>query len=114
MRLTIHGHIPGKKNMYLRSKNGRMFKNRALQDQVDSITLQIITQCREKFVKPSITAHFVCPDARSDLDNKWTTVEDCLVQAGVIENDNLNHLKGPITISGEVTRGSEFAIVEIL
>jgi len=115
MRIIIKGHIPGKKNLYLRSKNGRMFKNASLQAEIDAITRQILMQTGniQPLVHPTIRAHFVCSDARSDIDNKWTTVQDCLVAAQVIENDNLNHLSGPITISGTVERGTEFTTIEI-
>ena len=116
MRIIIKGHIPGKKNLYLRSKNGRMFKNSALQAEIDAITRQILMQAGniQPLVHPTIRAHFVCSDARSDIDNKWTTVQDCLVKAGVLINDNLKHLRGPITISGEVVRGREEASIEIM
>ena len=114
MRLTIEGPVPSKKNAYSRSKSGRMFKNKALQAKIDAIVIQIQAQYKGKpLMRPSISVHFVCKDQRSDLDNKYTCLQDCLVLAGVLDDDNLNHLRGPITISGSVGKGQELTWVEI-
>jgi Holliday junction resolvase RusA-like endonuclease len=115
MKITIIGHVPSKKNQYLRSKNGRMFRNSKLVAEIDAITWQIKAQTKnlKPLDNPSINAHFVCPDRRSDMDNKWTCIQDCLVAGGVLENDNLNHLRGPITLSATIVPGEEYTIIDI-
>jgi Holliday junction resolvase RusA-like endonuclease len=115
VRLVLEGHVPSKKNLLRRSKNGGMFRNREVSKYIDAITLQAkaLWGGRAPLSKPRIEATFYCKDQRGDLDNKWTTVQDCLVAAGVIENDNLKSLPGPITFGGVVDK-NERVVVEIV
>lgn len=112
MRIILEGPVPSKKNLLRRSKDGRLFRDHSVAEQIEALTRQAQMQWRrDPAVNPAIRAHFYCRDQRSDIDNKWTTVQDCLVAAGVLKNDNLKHLAGPITISGEV--GEERVVIEL-
>ena len=86
--------------MLRRSKNGGMFRNSAVVAQIDSLTLQAKAtwQGRDALVCQPISALFYVTDQRSDIDNKWTTVLDCLVKAGVLKNDNIKNGPKPQTI----------------
>jgi hypothetical protein len=103
MRLIINGPIPSKKNAYAQTRAGRRFRPKELVRQINWIIWQIKagTGNIAQLERPSIKAHFVCTDLKGDLDNKWTTLQDCLVASGLLVNDNLKHLCGPITITGE-------------
>lgn len=114
--LKLRGPIPSKKNMLRRSKNGGMFRDRAISDKIDALTDQAILQWGERkaLVRPAISALFLVCDERSDIDNKWTTVLDCLVRANVLENDNIKNGPRPQTIDWrKSTTGEEGVIVEI-
>ena len=98
--LQIHGKIPSKKNLLRRRKNGGMFRVRKVADRIDGITSQIAEAWggREPMDRPALRAVFRIVDHRSDVDNKYTTVQDCLTKAGVLINDNTRHGPKPITI----------------
>lgn len=103
MKLILRGHIPGKKNMLRRSKNGGLYRDASVSKQIDALILQAKAQWKgnKPFEKARIEMAFVFRDQRSDLDNKLTCALDILVQAGIIENDNLKHLR-EIYVSGHV------------
>ena len=98
MKLILLGHVPGKKNLLRRSKNGGMFRDAAVAEQISKITYQARCQWkdREPLVRPAAKVLFHITDMRSDLDNKWTTVLDCLKDAGVIKNDNIKNGPRPV------------------
>jgi Holliday junction resolvase RusA-like endonuclease len=104
MKFTIMGHVPGKKNAYMQTKDGRRFKPADVKKQIDWITWQIKAETGNiaPLDKPSIRVHFICDSGRADLDNKYTTIQDCLVKAGILINDNLKHLDHYGPVSGEV------------
>ncbi len=114
MKIILRGPIPGKKNLLRRSRNGGLFRDKNVSAQIELLRLQAMAQWIRKIPmdKPALAIHFTCLDQRADLDNKATTVLDCLVGAGVLVNDNLKHLPGPITISGEV--GEEEMCIVVL
>jgi hypothetical protein len=102
--IELLGHIPGKKNLLRRSRNGGLHRDAEVTAQIDDLVLQAACQWRRRtpLEHPRIVAEFYVRDRRGDLDNKWTTVQDVLVRAGVLRNDNLAHLRGPVTFSGRV------------
>ena len=101
LTLVLWGFIPSKKNLY-RSHGSRRFKDAKLSKQIEDLEWQITGQAGNiaPFIRPAIKAHFVCKDYRSDLDNKWTCIQDALVSTGLLKDDNLKHLCGPIVITG--------------
>jgi len=98
LTITVWGHVPGKKNSYgYSSRTGRRFVDPVMKRQINDIIIQIGSQAGNiaPFDNPAISYKLVCRDARGDRDNKITTLQDCLVKAGVLVNDNIAHLNGP-------------------
>lgn len=100
--LTIHGPIPAKKNRWHRGKGGRMYYDRPeVAGQIESITHQLaVLWRRDPISGATVDIIFYCKDRRGDLDNMLTTLLDCMKTAGVIVDDNLLHLPGPVTYRG--------------
>jgi hypothetical protein len=98
-QFKLQGHIPGKKNLLRRSKNGGMFRDEDISVQINLLTLQAKRQWigRARLDVPRAHFMFYVMDQRSDLDNKLTTILDCLKAAGVIVNDNIKHGPRPVT-----------------
>ena len=113
--LTLLGHVPAKKNEWKRAGRGGIYFDRdATKPEIDSLTLQARKQWRrDPAHEPSIMATFYVRDGRGDLDNKYTTVQDCLVKAGVLRSDNVKHLPGPIGFRGVVDK-NERTVIELL
>jgi Holliday junction resolvase RusA-like endonuclease len=114
--IKLQGPIVSKKNLLRRSKNGGMFRDTAIAKQIEAITWQAKAQWgnREPLDRPKISAMFIVTDERSDIDNKWTTVLDCLVAGGVLINDNIKHGPRPQTIDWRKSViGEEGCLVEI-
>lgn len=91
--LILFGHVPSKKNAY-RSHGKRRFKDPVILKQIEKLNQQIKDQVdRIELSNPMIRAQFVVRDFRGDLDNKWTTIQDCLVEMGVLKNDSMAHVR---------------------
>jgi len=112
MQITITGPIPSKKNR-LRPRKDRKGYFNPDKGRLQDIVYQILMQKgnTEPLNQPSIMVHFKCSNGRGDLDGKWTTLMDCLVKARVLVNDNLRHLPGPVTYSGEIADVDEATII---
>ena len=114
--LTLLGPVPAKKNRWHRGKNGAVYFDRdGIEQEIDSLLLQARSQWKRPPAKhPAIIVTFHVRDARGDLDNKYSTLQDVLVDAGVLRNDNVKHLPGPIGFRGVVDKANERTVVEIL
>ena len=103
-RLTIKGHVPSKKNLWKRRRGGGLYIASADAKELESLLWQVKGQWSwGPLHRPSIYARFFVLDGRSDLDNKWTAVQDVLVAAGVLTNDSIASLPGPITTEAILT-----------
>ena len=114
--LTLAGHVPAKKNRWHRSSAGAVyFDQKGIQAQIDALVLQAQSQWRGRAPadKPAIMVTFHVRDGRGDLDNKYTTLQDALVTAGVLKSDNVKHLPGPIGFRGLVDK-DERTVVELM
>jgi len=113
--LTLVGHVPAKKNEWKRARGGGIYFDRhETRPEIDSLVLQARAQWRrDPADKPSIIATFYVRDGRGDLDNRYTTVQDVLVKAGVLQGDNVKHLPGPIGFRGVVSK-EERTVIELL
>ena len=100
MKITVLGRIPSKKNnksaLVIRGRaiiitNGKHKKwendaKRQVLPQVQGMPLPHVPTGRVEF-------HFYAPDKRrTDLSNKWESVADMLVEAGILEDDNTDIL----------------------
>lgn len=113
-RLILSGHVPSKKNLYRRSKDGRLFLDTKVADQIKVLTKQAKSQWTETALEhPNVWATFFVRDARGDRDNKWATVSDVLQDAGVIRNDNVARFNGRLVIQPAVIDKRERVVVDI-
>lgn len=94
MTLTLLGHVATKKNGKA-AFNGRVVQTRAKKADLDSLILQARQQWggRPPMETACISAAFFVRDGRSDLDGKYTTLQDVLVKAGVLRNDSIARVK---------------------
>ena len=107
-RLVLDGRVPSKKNCLRPSRYGGLHQDPVAKQCIESLVLQASSQwIEEPLVQPTMVVRFFVPDARSDLDNKLVTTIDVLVKAGVLKNDNMNNLSGPITFMGFIDPDSE-------
>ena len=88
--------IPSKKNQYRRGRGKSFYKP----DEIIEFEEDALIQIKEKIAKQKIRnlpfrnpvkieMFFICDSFRADLDNKFTTIQDLLVWAGILTNDNL-------------------------
>lgn len=114
VRLVIPGDVPGKKNM-LRIGKGRMFRDGAVAAQIDALTWRIKERwgSEKPMQRARVTAYFYVLDGRGDIDNKYTTLQDCLVRAGVIKGDTIARIPGFSAQAEIISEGEESVIVEL-
>jgi Holliday junction resolvase RusA-like endonuclease len=113
-QITLRGHTPSKKNLYRRSKNGRLFLNEEVKAQIDGLILQANSQWRAKPLEhPDVSVTFFVRDARGDRDNKWATISDVLQVANVIVNDNVARFNGRLVIQPAVIDTEERVVIEL-
>jgi len=94
MTLVLRGGVPSKKNSYRRSAGGGMHRPANVKALIDSLVLQARNQWQGKppLEGALVRMGFVVKDGASDLDNKLTTMLDCLVTAGVLRNDSIKRV----------------------
>lgn len=112
--IELCGAIPSKKNSRINCGNGRSFPSvKYTQWQYDAIK-QVRIQTKERFIKPvsiSVIIYFGTK-ARSDLDNRLTSIMDMLVEALVITDDKWQCVP-KISISAEYRKNNHGAIISI-
>jgi len=93
--LELEGEVKSKKNQYRRGRYGGMYKPKEVVDSEESILGQIKEQLIKfqaielPFERPvEIMMFFEVDNFRKDFDNQYTTLQDILVKAKVIKNDN--------------------------
>lgn len=113
--VTIAGHVPAKKNGKHAWK-GRVVIDPAARSEADWLTLQLRRWWgRREPIGFVNRLGCLCSvrDGRSDLDGKFTTIQDCLVEAGVLVNDSIARV--PLIWCGSNrTKGEETAEIEIV
>lgn len=90
--LSLTGHVPSKKNNYRRTRSGGLMVDPEIQSHINALVDEARLKWgkRQPFKKAIIAADFYVRDRRADLDNKYVTLSDVLVKAGVLANDNIN------------------------
>ena len=87
LNLTINGNIPSKKNRYQISR-GRMYKPKEITDFEYSALMQLRGQYKKDPIETDVEVTMKFYLLRDkDGDNLFTTIADCLQNAGVIKND---------------------------
>jgi Holliday junction resolvase RusA-like endonuclease len=96
IEIEFRGHVPSKKNSYSpRKDKPGLFKNTALQAQLDRLALQIPADVRGICLEsPDLHFYFTYEKANWDPDNAMTTVIDLLVEYCVLRDDNLRRCNG--------------------
>ncbi len=117
VKLTLYGPCPSKKNLYRRSRDGRLFLDNEVKMRLDSLTIQARAQWggHQPVKHPDMRVTFYFATGRPDRDNRLSAVLDCLQEAGVIPNDNAAQFNGTVTIQPAVfvSAGKEKVEVEI-
>lgn len=110
----LRGRCPSKKNSRLIA-HGRLITKPAYQADLQSLTLQ----ARAAWAgKPPLTdcdldLFFRVSSFAQDLDNAATACIDCLRDAGVLMNDNMNHVKCLFARRLRVSKGHEGVTVRV-
>lgn len=94
--LLMHGHCPSKKNLWETGPNGQVFLNAEVKGQIENLTLQALLHWnnRPPVEHPEITIRLYVGAKRQDRDGMFTTLLDCLQDAGVLVNDNISRNNG--------------------
>jgi Holliday junction resolvase RusA-like endonuclease len=96
-RLLFKGPVPGKKDsMHPRKDRKGYYLDPIHAAQIEALMWQARKQWtgKEPIEKPQrIATHFFVLNGRSDLDSKYTTIQDVLVKARVIRNDSIARVK---------------------
>lgn len=96
VRLSLLGPCPAKKNLWKTARNGRKYIDQITRAQIDSLTVQARSQWGRNppVESPEMEFTFFVAAARRDQDGMYTTVLDCLQEAGVLVNDNIKRNNG--------------------
>jgi Holliday junction resolvase RusA-like endonuclease len=115
--LILRGPCPSKKNLYRRSRDGRLFLNTEVKTRLDSLTIQARSQWNghEPVKHPEMSVTFYFSSGRPDRDNRLSAILDCLQEAGVIFNDNAKQFNGRLVLQPAVfvSEGKEKVEVQI-
>jgi Holliday junction resolvase RusA-like endonuclease len=112
--IVLHGHCPSKKNLWKRGKGGRTYIDSDVKAVIDALTAQARAQWNhEPVTHPQICVQFFARDRRRDRDNMFTTVLDCLREAGVIVNDNIAQFNGTLVLLPAVIDQNERVTIEV-
>lgn len=88
---SITGHVPAKKNGK-HSYKGRVVIDAKARAEANWLTCQLRRWWGRKPALEAVSnidIDFHVRSGRADLDGKYTTVQDCLVEAGVLVNDSI-------------------------
>ena len=115
VEIILLGHVPSKKNRYTPRKGGKgFFKNSDLQTELDRLAMQIPAEARDlRLEHPDVAFFFTYTKANWDRDNAVQCLMDLLVQYKTLEDDNLAHCNGTITIHPAV-RGEQDSVRIVL
>lgn len=93
--IPVPGGVPSKKNLLRRSKNGRLYYDKAIKSVIDVMEMEARLKWggRPPLTDVRIRFHFGISSRRRDLDNCEVTTFDCLVRAGVLRNDSAKHIR---------------------
>ena len=98
MKLTIPGQTPSKKNSRINTRSGRSFPSKRYAEwhKNSSLYLESILEklTPERFGKVTINYMFYVQDLRRrDVSNMVESINDLLVDLGVIEDDDWKHVR---------------------
>ena len=88
-KLLFRGHVPSKKNGK-KAWRGRVIIDREIHEIVNGLKFQAQAMWQQAPIeRAAIRAVFYVRDGKCDLDGKFTTLQDVLVQSGVLRNDSI-------------------------
>lgn len=98
--ITFLGVVPGKKNRKAPCANGRgLFLEKNTRLALERLELQVPSHVRGLALEhPDLEIHITYDDAHRDRDGILTTILDILQKYRVIQNDNIAHFNGNVTI----------------
>ena len=114
--LTLYGHCPSKKNLWLPNASGGFRLAAEVKKQIDALTIQAVFGWKllGPVEHPDLTVTFYVHHARRDRDGMFVTVLDCLQGAGILVNDNLARNNGRTILEPAVFVSEADERVEIL
>lgn len=93
MKITVKGQVPSSKNSKKVTKTGRVYTDPRVQEWMDDAKLQLKSQWREDRIEGDVclTVIFYNQDnRRHDLDNQLATINDCLKETILTEDDQFH------------------------
>jgi hypothetical protein len=112
-QLKFHGHVPSKKNGK-HAWGGRVIIDREIHEIVNGLKLQAQAMWKRAPVeRASLRAVFYVRNGKCDLDGKFTTIQDVLVQSDVIVNDSIARVPRTSQEAVVVEDGREWCLIEI-
>jgi Holliday junction resolvase RusA-like endonuclease len=115
VKLVLLGRVPSKKNEWKRASGGGIyFAKDSTRADIDSLIIQARSQWRGKppARKPTVLVTFHMANAAADLDNRYSTISDVLVKAGVLVDDCLREVSR-FGVQGVVDR-EEKTVIELI
>ena len=115
IEITIPGEVPSKKNSRINTKSGRSFPSKLYTQWHDLAMFHSITQAKGKMapVPCRISVTFTHGDLRRrDCDNGISSVLDMLVDAGILCDDDWNHVS-EIHASARFEKGNPYCDITI-
>jgi hypothetical protein len=115
VELVIPGWVPSKKNLLKVTKAGHGYYDPEVKARLVEMEDEVRAQWagREPLVHPAIGMWFALASSRSDRDNKFTTVLDCLVKGGVLVDDCIRDSNGPYVLMPSIVSKTPFTQVWI-
>ncbi len=91
------GNVPSKKNQRINTRSGRSFPSKAYTEWHHDALMQIkemghLSSWAEGY-PVSLELQFIFGDKRKkDIDNRVSSIQDLLVDAGILEDDDYQHV----------------------
>jgi hypothetical protein len=108
IELWAVGKIPSKKNLLKMTRGGRCYYDAETKSRLNDLSDQLSEQWgyRRPLIHPAIAMAFYVTSALNDKDNKYTTMLDAMVSAGILEDDSIAKCNGYALILKALTTKS--------
>jgi len=118
--VTVRGYVPSKKNNYSRGKSGNVFIDDEMRQQLDSLEWQLRRQWGRRLpaLHPKLTFRLITGNDGRDRDNWAQTLQDCMVRAGVLADDNIRKHNqwtaiAPALVNKKLEKQDECSVVNV-
>jgi len=113
--LRVFASVPSKKNSLRPRRGGGLMNDKTVAAQIDALAWMLSKEWKPRptLDRCEVRARFFVNALRADDDNAYTVLQDCLVKAGVVRNDNRACIPAH-AVSSEEIRGIEYFEVDII